>query len=244
MSNCGKTLQCVRTWPKIILYGDSITQFSFSADGCWGSLLAEHTQRKCDVVNRGFSGYNTRWCKVMLPAVLDEASAEDVAAMTIFLGANDSNDERNVKQHVPLQEYTNNMRSIVEYVMSIGIRKEKVILITPPAFNEVAWGEECKLKGRELTKDHKTTGLYAKACSDLAKELGTNVVDLYTEMMKAEDFTPYLNDGLHLSASGSQLLFSLLKPVVDHLTSDLPSIIFPYWDDVDPNNPEKSLLEK
>ena len=58
-----------------------------------------------------------------------------------------------------------------------------------------------------------------------------------------QDFTPYLNDGLHLSASGSHLLFSLLKPVIDDITSDLPSIIFPYWDDVDTANPEKSLLE-
>ena len=58
----------------------------------------------------------------MLPAVLDKNMAEDIAAITIFLGANDSNDERNVKQHVPLTEYTNNMRTIVEYAMVIVFR--------------------------------------------------------------------------------------------------------------------------
>ena len=40
--------------------------------------------------------------------------------------------------------------------------------------------------GREVTKNNKTTGLYAKVCCDVANEMGTQCVDLYTEMMKSE----------------------------------------------------------
>ncbi|CAG2232695.1 IAH1 [Mytilus edulis] len=43
-----------KVWPKLILIGSSSTQYSFSADGCWGSLLANFLQRKCDVINRIF----------------------------------------------------------------------------------------------------------------------------------------------------------------------------------------------
>eukprot|EP00551_Chaetoceros_affinis_P005088 CAMPEP_0203675182 /NCGR_PEP_ID=MMETSP0090-20130426/19281_1 /ASSEMBLY_ACC=CAM_ASM_001088 /TAXON_ID=426623 /ORGANISM="Chaetoceros affinis, Strain CCMP159" /LENGTH=373 /DNA_ID=CAMNT_0050541291 /DNA_START=16 /DNA_END=1137 /DNA_ORIENTATION=+ len=47
---------------KIILLGDSITQMSFSATlSGWGSYVADVYQRRCDVYNRGMSGYNTDW---------------------------------------------------------------------------------------------------------------------------------------------------------------------------------------
>lgn len=35
-----------------------------------------------------------------------------------------------------------------------------------------------------MSKNNITTGEYAKACVEVAKELGTPVVDLYSEMMK------------------------------------------------------------
>lgn len=47
--------------------------------------------RKCDVVNRGISGYNTRWAKLILPRLITESTgADSIAAVTIFFGANDS----------------------------------------------------------------------------------------------------------------------------------------------------------
>lgn len=47
--------------------------------------------RKCDVVNRGLSGYNTRWAKLILPRLISKSSgAENTVAVTIFFGANDS----------------------------------------------------------------------------------------------------------------------------------------------------------
>ena len=70
------------------------------------------------MVNRGFSGYNTRWSKLLLPQVLDNKMTTDVAAVTIFLGANDSNvKELNPVQHVPLEEYKQNLVDMVEYLM-------------------------------------------------------------------------------------------------------------------------------
>ena len=43
---------------KIILYGDSITQMSFSAIDCgWGAYIADRYQRRVDVLNRGMYKY-------------------------------------------------------------------------------------------------------------------------------------------------------------------------------------------
>ena len=49
------------TWPRVFLFGDSLTQYAFGSEGGWAAMLADKLQRKADVVNRGFSGYNTRW---------------------------------------------------------------------------------------------------------------------------------------------------------------------------------------
>ncbi len=58
--------------PKFILFGDSITQRGF--DNGWVASLANHYIRKADVFNRGFSGYNTRWAKHLLPTVFKKAT--------------------------------------------------------------------------------------------------------------------------------------------------------------------------
>lgn len=73
--------------------------------------------RKCDVITRGFSGYNTRWCKVILPDILKEFNPEDIAFATIFLGANDSNLPENTVQHVPLPQYKQDLKDMLEMMM-------------------------------------------------------------------------------------------------------------------------------
>ncbi|KAM7334816.1 hypothetical protein ACRRTK_005293 [Alexandromys fortis] len=135
-------------WPRVLLFGDSITQFSFQPGG-WGALLADRLVRKCDVLNRGFSGYNTRWAKIILPRLIrEENSVETPVAVTVFFGANDASLKgENPKQHVPLDEYRANLRDMVQYLASAGIPQERVILITPPPLHEAAWEKECILKG-------------------------------------------------------------------------------------------------
>ncbi|XP_068534657.1 isoamyl acetate-hydrolyzing esterase 1 homolog isoform X2 [Anas acuta] len=172
-------------WPRIVLFGDSITEFSFQEHG-WGAFLAERLVRKCDVVNRGLSGYNTRWAKVILPRLISKNSgAESTVAVTIFFGANDSTlKDLNPKQHVPLEEYAANLKSMVQYLKSIDIAEDRIILITPPPLQESAWEKECLAKGDKLNRCNATTGQYAQACVQVARDCGTDVLDLWTLMQK------------------------------------------------------------
>ncbi|XP_039187836.1 isoamyl acetate-hydrolyzing esterase 1 homolog isoform X3 [Crotalus tigris] len=59
---------------------------------CPGSCFSETPLlRKCDVLNRGLSGYNTRWAKIVLPRLINkDHNAGNTLAVTIFFGANDS----------------------------------------------------------------------------------------------------------------------------------------------------------
>ncbi|XP_044147845.1 isoamyl acetate-hydrolyzing esterase 1 homolog [Bufo gargarizans] len=232
------------SYPRVLLFGDSITQFAFETNG-WGATLANKLVRKCDVLNRGLSGYNTRWAKQILPKLIpDSARAADIAAVTIFFGANDSSiREENPQQHVPLEEYAENLRSMVQYLKSVNIKEEKIVLIAPPPIHEPSWEKHCFMKGYKLNRLNAVTEAYARACAQVGDEYGADVVDLWTLMQEGgSDYTVYLSDGLHLSEEGNQFLESKLWPLLEKKLGALPFIL-PYWNDVDNNNPESSLFQ-
>ncbi|KAL2098797.1 hypothetical protein ACEWY4_005277 [Coilia grayii] len=228
-------------WPQVILFGDSITQFSFQTNG-WGAEIADKLARKCDVVNRGLSGYNSRWAKILLPRLIP-STVSHIAAITVFFGANDcALEDKNPQQHVPLQEYSENLKEIAQYLASVGVTNDRVIFITPPPLHEADWETQCVLKGCALNRTNTVAGQYAQACVKSAAQCGADVLDLWTLMQKdGQDFSVYLSDGLHLSDKGNQFVARHLWKLLESRVSHLPFIL-PYWGDVDYKGPETSLL--
>ncbi|XP_066292468.1 isoamyl acetate-hydrolyzing esterase 1 homolog [Branchiostoma lanceolatum] len=232
----------LQTWPKFVLFGDSITQLAFS-DGGWGAALQHVLQRKCDVVCRGLSGYTTAWGKLVLPQIINKNNAEDIVLVTIFFGANDASLKEMSPKHVPLDVYKTNLTDMLEYLQQLGLGSDQVILITPPALDEQAWLKHCQEMGSSINRLNEVTGQYAKACWDVATERKMTCVDLWTAMQKEKDWQRYLDDGLHLSKEGSQFLAQYLVPLAQEGTNHLP-IIFPLSEDVDPYKPEEALLNR
>ncbi|XP_034015261.1 isoamyl acetate-hydrolyzing esterase 1 homolog [Thalassophryne amazonica] len=231
-------------WPKVILFGDSITQYSFQPNG-WGSDIANKLVRKCDVLNRGLSGYNSRWAKILLPRLINDQNSVDqnIAAVTVFFGANDcSLEDKNPQQHIPLQEYSENLKEISSLLGSAGVSADKVIFITPTPVHEPAWEKECILKGCPLNRHNSVAGQYAQACVQVAGQCGADVLDLWTLMQKdGQDYSVYLSDGLHLSEKGNQFVAQHLWDLLETRLGHLPFIL-PYWADVDRASPESCLL--
>ena len=77
-------------WKKLILVGDSITQYGYSSQGKWVSMLSDYLQPKCDVLNRGFAGYTSKELRKLVPAIFEEFDVKDIAGVVIMLGSNDS----------------------------------------------------------------------------------------------------------------------------------------------------------
>jgi hypothetical protein len=51
------------------------------------ACLAHHYTRKADVINRGFSGYNTRWMSLVAPLLFEgDLRLHPPALVTIWLG--------------------------------------------------------------------------------------------------------------------------------------------------------------
>ena len=82
---------CFAVRETAVLFGDSITQYSFAPQG-WGAGLAHAFQRKVDVLNRGYSGYTTRLARAMFDHVFPPTMYQDGTKhlfVTLFFGAND-----------------------------------------------------------------------------------------------------------------------------------------------------------
>ncbi len=90
-----------------VLLGDSLTQFSFALETSgWGLHLSSWYSRRLEVLNRGISGYNTRYYKHVLRELVQDMQAPRL--VTLLLGANDSVHHSKM-QHVPLTEYEENL---------------------------------------------------------------------------------------------------------------------------------------
>lgn len=224
------------TWKKLILLGDSNTQSGFSRNGHWVSDLADALQRKCDVINRGFSGYSTRHIRSLLPGLMSEFDPQSVCGMTLMLGSNDSTKPQNTIQHVPLEEYRQNMQFIIDYLINWGVDRKKLILINPPRINDTAWAERQSRYNEEPTHFDHLVKDYAKVSVEVAVEKDIPFVDLNKLMYDCGDtFTELLHDGLHFSSKGSDLLFRNLYPLINENIENTLNFNYPYWKDFQPN---------
>ena len=234
--------------PQVVCFGDSITQRGFAVGG-WTARLAETYGRRVDVLNRGYSGYNTAKCVHLLPAVFP-AGAPPPLLVTVFLGANDASlpDKHSAQHHVPLDKYAANLRLIVSHVRTTyAAAPPAVILITPPPVDEAArqranherWGSPLD-QPSERTCD--VTGRYAAVVRELGAELGCPVVDTFTRFQDSAGWRDsHLNDGLHFAPAGDEALHTLL---LEAIARELPHLVhtslpydFPEWSDVDADDP-------
>ncbi|KAJ3075070.1 hypothetical protein HDU98_009249 [Podochytrium sp. JEL0797] len=132
--------------PHVVLIGDSITEGGFNGEWLgWAALLSDHVRNfrqdgqevleiQRDVINRGYGGYTTRSFVPMFADLLHSvqtATFPQPALTTIFLGANDAAFGAG-DQNVPVQEYTDILKSFVVYHKEV-YPDARVLLITPPA---------------------------------------------------------------------------------------------------------------
>ncbi|ORZ17646.1 SGNH hydrolase-type esterase domain-containing protein [Absidia repens] len=201
---------------QVVLFGDSITQMSFdpSLFG-FGANLASAYQRKMDVLNRGFSGYNTDWAlpifRQLLPKVEDQhKQAARIELMTIFFGANDAAHLPSF-QHVPLDRFKTNLATMIKTVKDPTSPYYnpalRLVLITQPPLNESQWKQRCDENGNPMDRSSEQAQIYAAAVKQIGQEHDTVVVDLWTKVMEMAAENPnglsdYLFDGLHLNSNG------------------------------------------
>lgn len=74
--------------------------------------------------------------------------------------------ELNPKQHVPLEEYAANLKGMVQYLKSVDVTADRIILITPPPLHESAWEKECIAKGKGMMRMGGVSAFYQWSVGD------------------------------------------------------------------------------
>ena len=207
---------------KILLLGDSLTQLSFEG---WGSELADVYQRRADVLNRGMSGYNSRWYLRYAEDNGIWSEPGKVALVTIFFGANDAaKKDLEPAVHVPLSEYKTNIEKMVDKVKESYPNANILIMAPPPVHPEQRLAYQKKRYGDKATgileRTSEIAGMYAEACREVAKTKGVPCVDIFTAMRTAEgnanedDIGRFFCDGLHFSKTGNTFVYDILANTI------------------------------
>ncbi|PIN23533.1 Isoamyl acetate-hydrolyzing esterase [Handroanthus impetiginosus] len=180
-----------------------------------------------------------------------EGSATSPIAVTIFFGANDAAllEGTGKKQHVPLEEYRDNLRKMVQHIKNWS-PNTLVVLITPPPIDLQGRREYarslCGDKASELPdRTNEVTGIYAEQCVSLAREFGLPLINLWSKMQETVGWQKkFLSDGLHLTPEGNAIVLQERHKIFDEAGfSDLP-FDFPPHLEIDGENPEKAFVQQ
>ncbi|KIK58173.1 hypothetical protein GYMLUDRAFT_171437 [Collybiopsis luxurians FD-317 M1] len=213
----------------IMLFGDSLTQSVWKTGmNSFGAQLAHVYARKMDIVNRGFSGYNTERAIPVFKQVFatreQQKHLPTVRLLIIWFGANDACLFHSPK-HVPLAKFASNLKYLINLVQSDRSEYYSpntcIVLATPPPVN--TYQREAVLRSRkpplQLDRDFETTRRYAETVKDVAREEGVGLVDIWTKTWDAaghdeRTLSNYLHDGLHLNGAGYQLMYDAVLETI------------------------------
>lgn len=203
------------------------------------SLLPTTHPHQADIINRGYSGYNTEWALSIAPEVLPPAaaSAPPLAAVVLFFGANDAAlaDGRSSRQHVPVPRFRANVVALVEAARAAGA--QSVIVVTPPPVDEAGRARHAAAMFNEHGPPERTLAAataYATAAVAAASDAGADaVVDLCEALQRDGEWRTFLSDGLHLtSEDGNAAVAAHVQAALVEvgLDPDTMALDFPTWD--------------
>lgn len=245
-------------WDKFVLFGDSITQFTFEQH--LGFSLAAELQnryvRKFDILNRGFSGYNSEHARQLLPVILNaehRPGVSEVKLMTIFFGTNDSCSQPH--QHVELSRYIENSKYMIEMIKEKGIKP----IIIAPCFHDSAMAIE-RFGFASRVNNNKNMKSYSDALKKLCEEMKVPMVELREELLpitgytdeqildeKFDNLSKALVDGIHLTGESLKILYEkLIKTIAinyPELEAESLPLKFAEHRDIDPANIEGTMFK-
>ncbi|KAJ1439071.1 SGNH hydrolase superfamily [Sesbania bispinosa] len=202
---------------------------------------------QADVFARGYGGYNTRWALFLLHHIFPLESSKPPLATTVFFGANDAalSGRTSERQHVPIEEYKGNLRKIVLHLQECSPTMLIVLITPPPVCEEGRQAYAISLYGENASKlperTNEATGQYAKACVEIAKEMGVRHINMWSKMQETDGWRKkFLSDGLHLTPEGNAVVYQEVIKLFNEagLSADNMPYDFPHHSKIDFKNPQ------
>ncbi|GAA6029483.1 hypothetical protein JCM8097_003702 [Rhodosporidiobolus ruineniae] len=191
------------------------------------------------------TGYNTEWALPVIKQWLPRKHERlpKIRLMFVWFGANDSTLPHS-PQSLTLARFKENLHTIVSLLRSpsspYSSPSTKIVLITPPPVdgNKRAADLLARDPPRQPDRDVARTREFARAVEEVAKEVGSPSVDVWTAIDEAakEDggkLDRFLSDGLHLTPAGYRVVTDAIIATIER---DLPELhwdkleqTFPHW---------------
>lgn len=242
---------------KFLLLGDSITQRAFNPqpltdfiDSGYGDesdvnvvqefnlgcqLQADYT-RRLDVLNRGFTGYNSDHYRVMIDKILEiehDRSYSKVRLVTLFLGSNDA--AHAPPDQVPYDRFIENMKYIMDQLIKRDI---KVVLLGPAHYHKHLWERYNPGDVRNgITRDDETNLKYSEGIRGIAAEFHVPFVDLFSKFDEAGNPIDMSQDGIHYNGEGYKVVYEGVKDAIKQwypelVPANMPTVL-PDWETID-----------
>jgi len=243
-----------------MLFGDSITQGGWEPGlNAFGQRLSHVYARRLDVLNRGYSGYNSEWCLPVFEQCIaknEDKHVPKIRVLTIWLGANDSCIKPS-PQHVDRERFASNLREMVTMIKSPQSPRysptTRIILVTPPPVDTATRRADLESRDPPVPLDRlfDVTESYAEAVREVAASEGVAVVDIWSAVWEAagkeeRGLGQYLADGLHLNGRGYEILYDALMATIAEEYPDVHydniPFVFPQWKDINWDEPRASLV--
>ncbi|KAJ3019138.1 UNVERIFIED_CONTAM: hypothetical protein HDU68_010809 [Siphonaria sp. JEL0065] len=225
------------SYDKIILLGDSLTDKALKPDG-WGTLLATEYSRRMDVIVRGFSGYSSLNLKFAVEPILREVPSERIAIVTLLIGTNDYSIATD-HQHVDVNDYQDNLVSILDSIISY-VPKAKILVLTPPP-----------LGAHKYHNTHtyilENARIYRDACIKTVQEIqkkssrnqqNIQLLNLWDVLVSGIEYdkkewdpasiVDLFYDTLHFSAKGNELFFGGVKEKINSAWPEMSAGRLPF----------------
>ncbi|OAF67913.1 Isoamyl acetate-hydrolyzing esterase 1 [Intoshia linei] len=227
---------------KIIFLGDSHTQRGFSDKSPWLGIIANKYVRKFDILNYGFSGYNSKWINWSKEKIFND-SLLNVVGIVIFIGSNDSTDlVLNQLQSVPIDQFIKNYNDILDYLKCM-YQNAKVFLISPPPCCEKSYQKHCYLNDKIDCVHFKNVQHYANTVKKIAQYKSCQFIDCWSKFVESNNIDILLEDGLHLNYNGAKLLATI---IIESFEQNFQNLFETgcNWRNVDFLNQKESLLKE
>ena len=207
---------------RVLIFGDSITQGFWDADGGWVAILRkEYDQQKIDgkdddpatLFNLGVSGDSSDDILARLKPETEARNRYGEMAFVFAVGVNDSRTKAG-KEFSNVERYTSNLAKLQELAKEYS---DKILFVglTPcieERSNPVAWGDTGYTNAR--------IKMFDDALADFCKEHDlpfVQVLEPFSDSLKGSELLP---DALHPNREGHQLIADLVRPNLQDLLND------------------------
>lgn len=244
-------------FPICICVGDSITQLGWRPDGGYVAALAHEYHGRMDVINRGYGGYSSHQIVAKLKDNFFSGTISrdsDVRLIVLNIGTNDSVERGPSKKtglmrnRIHIDEYNRNLIEI-QSIFQITYPKARILVLAPSIASFDAYKSfqlksgipDVDIQRADFDRSNESAKIYRDACLATAASNGKVVVidtlKLHQDAMERSQLgeNDVVEDGVHFSGLGYQIVWNEMKQVIATHWSDLDpeqmSQCFVQWDE-------------